>query len=972
MAQTVAKGTITLVVDERELEASLSFAPDPNGAEWTGEKLLRLAMDSRIGGLNQKRTEEIVGKFSRSRGPAVEQIAKGLAPEEPKSEEAEWAELTIPEELSDIVSAMLEDAPSPELYITKTEIIRTEKTVKKPAAFPFLPPKIEKIVVSEKRETKERVDVDLTVAKIGFARKDERIGLISPAKQGKVGKTIFGKPLQPLGEDNPFILGRGIVKSKNELLAAYDGVFRAGEHWAEIVPLESHVWSVEHSSDGITFFLNYTPGDARLPSPNPEEILAAAVKLGAPEASLVSSDDVAAMLADSAATGEPLFSRSLSLDRDASLELVVSPDGIRAVLNLRKGRGRGRPLDLKLLSAALKEAALKGVNFEQLKKDVLEFSKGSASDLLDYVLVEGKEPTRGKARSIALLVPALSEGKVEEILSRVLAHPALPALVPSLDEFAPSQATAIAYIKAGQKFAELSSGSIGQPGLDVRGKVIPGIPGNDPLIKTFENVELSKSGLTALVSGLLFASEHEGEWRFRAIPYKDATIEAGIAPDSLSAWLSLVAEEGLGAPLTAEAALEALSSKGVVFGFESGAVAEAVAAARAGQPVLKRVVARGREPVAAGSLRLTILVGSSSGSPLFSASRDTSRPIRVAKGDPILRIDKAVGGGEEGVDVRGVPIKAPASAAGGAVPTHDVSIIEEGGADGSLTYIAAVSGELIIGETSLSVRERLAIKGDIGPASGNVRFPGAVRVEGSVLNGFQLFAGGDASIGGSVEAALVSSDGAVSVGAGVKGQKRGTIRAKRTIDAAFTEQAVLLAVDDVRVKNSCILCNVKTNGKLLVMGEKGALIGGLCRARKGVEAAVLGSENGIKTEISFGQDYLVADLIEAEEREIEKLKALVVRTDKTMAGLGRAGADLDAIRQDKVKLLKLLEKRTHRIFDYREKFEEHIPSEIRVRGTVHPGVILESHNRFFEVRSKRTGVVFAFDPQSGRIVERPI
>jgi len=91
-----------------------------------------------------------------------------------------------------------------------------------------------------------------------------------------------------------------------------------------------------------------------------------------------------------------------------------------------------------------------------------------------------------------------------------------------------------------------------------------------------------------------------------------------------------------------------------------------------------------------------------------------------------------------------------------------------------------------------------------------------------------------------------------------------------------------------------------------------------------------------------------------------------------MADLEKAGAGLDHIRQDKVKMLRLLEKRTHRIFDLRERFEAHVESEVRVRGIVFPGVILESHNRFYEVRSKKAKVAFSFDQEQGRIIERPL
>ena len=48
MAQNAAKGDLTLTIEESELEATIRFVPDPDGADWTGEKLLRVFMDARI------------------------------------------------------------------------------------------------------------------------------------------------------------------------------------------------------------------------------------------------------------------------------------------------------------------------------------------------------------------------------------------------------------------------------------------------------------------------------------------------------------------------------------------------------------------------------------------------------------------------------------------------------------------------------------------------------------------------------------------------------------------------------------------------------------------------------------------------------------------------------------------------------------------------------------------------------------
>jgi uncharacterized protein (DUF342 family) len=984
MAQIIAKGDLALTIETGELEASLSFSPNPQGAEWNAEKVLRVLMDARIGGFNQKRAEELVQKFSREKAPLVEVVAVGQAPEPPQPELPEWCELAIPPELSEIVQSLAATTPPPALFKVRVETVKTEKTVKKAAALPFLPPKVEKVVVAERREKRERVFPDTTLLRTGYAKKGERLCILSVAKAGKAGKTIFGKPLQPSQEETAFFTGPNVVRNKNELLADADGVVRIGERWADVVPLLEHHWSVEVSPDGATFFLNYAPGDARLSAPTATQILARAAELGAAPEVLLDEGELVALLQEVVDSGEAIYSRSISKDRDAKVEVKVSPDKSKATLSIWKGRGRGRPLELAAVTAALKTSGVRGFRAEQLKKDVLEFYKGPVAELLDYLLVEGKAPGRGKDRELGFQTTFLAEAQATELRARLEAAPGLSQAAPSLGDFPLGAATKLAWVQFGQKVAELPPYSPGQSGKDVFGAILPGIPGNDPVIRVFENLDFSKDAITATAQGVLLVGQSEDATYLRVLRCRDASIEVLVAADASSASLNLVAEDGIGLPLTIEGILAALAAKGVIQGIEPYSIAEAVADARAGKPVLKCVVAKARAPKAAGGVKVEWLVHRASGArSTISADgradfKEQDTMTLVEAGQQILRIKRAGGAGEDGVDVLGRPIKPGADADVGKVPEHDASIREEAEADDSTLFVAATRGELVEAGHSLSIRERLAVKGDLGPETGNVRFPGFVQVSGAVLAGYSLFASGDIVVTGGVEAALVSSDGSIKIVEGVKGSRKGTVRARGSIEASFAEQALLLAVDDVRLKNACVLCNVKTNGRLVLSGEKGALIGGLCRARKGIDVNILGSVNYAKTEVSFGQDYLVADQIDAEEREIERLKALLLQADRAMAELDGSGANgaggdgLDRVRQDKVKLMKLLEKRTMRVFDLREKFEEHVASEVRVRGTVYPGVILESHSRFFEVRSKRTMVAFAFDPKVGRIVERPL
>ena len=983
MAQSSAKGDLALDVDEEELEASLTFNPGKDGAEWTAEKVMRVLMDARIGGFNQKRAEELVQRFGRAKGVVKEIVASGVPPELPQPESPEWSDSPIPPELAALASSVAAEAPPPILHKVVVETIKIEKTVKKPAALPFLAPKLEKIQVTERREKREQVFPDTTVLRTIWARRGERIGVLSQAKPGKAGKTLFGKPLMAAADEGAFHNGPGVLRNKNELMADWDGVARIGARWVDIVPLPQHTWSVAISPDGATWFLNYTPGDHRLPGPKAEDILAKARELGAVEDALISPGELAATLATAISNKDALFSWSLSKDRDAKTEVKVSPDGVKATLSIWKGRGRGKSLDLATVSAAIKASGVRGLKGEELKKDVLAFYKGKEAALIDYPLAEGRAPGRGKTRSFGLSVPLLPEEKAAELRKRISEQSGLAKALPSLSDFPIAEASKVAQVQLGQKIGDIPSLEGGQDGVDVFGKVVPGIQGNDPSIKTYENIDFGRDKLVATATGLLFADERDKTWRLRVLRFRDATIEVAVAPDFMSAAVTLVAEEGLGSPLSVENVLSALAGKDVKQGLEPYSIAEAVADARDGMPVLKRVVARGRPARPGGSVKVAWIITRASGA-LYKIhdgnradfkERDTM--TRVSAGDQLLTVQKAADTGEDGFDILGRPVKTNATSSGDSAPEHDQTIREETAQDGSVFFVAAVGGELVVENLTgagsrVSIREQFAVPGNVGPETGNVKFPGAVQVTGSVLAGFSLVAGGDVSIGGAVEASLLSSDGSVRIAEGIKGAHRGTIRAKLGIEAAFAEQALLLAVEDIRLKTGCVLCNVKTNGRLLVGAEKGSLIGGLCRARKGVDVAVLGSENFAKTEVSFGQDYLVADQIDAEEREIEKLKTLILQADRTMADLEKAGAGLDRIRQDKVKMLKLLEKRTIRVFNLRERFEAHIASEVRVRGTVFPGVILESHNRFFEVRSKKTKVVFSFDQQLGRIIEKPL
>jgi uncharacterized protein (DUF342 family) len=979
MAGTIVRGEIHLSVDLSGLEAHLVFKPVQDGPEWGADSLQKLIAEARLVGVPGKRPEEILQSFSKSKTTASEMLVLGQIPEQGAPESAEWTETTTPPEYQPFEPAAVAEAKPPALYRIRVDRIAKERIVKKTAALPFLPPKQEKVTEYEKVEVREPLAVDTRVLRTFWTSKGSLVARVYPAKPGKPGKDVYGKPVMPERfEDSNFALGKGLARDKGNIVAESSGFVRVGARWADLVPFQAGEYSIRLSADSATALLDYTPGDTRLPPPDAGVLLQEAVALGVQADTLLSVGETEAALLRATRSGQVLSGFSLSCDRDAVARVDVSADKLKATLTVVKGRGKGKPLELSMVSAALAGHKFKGVKIDKLKADVVAFYKGKQVELLDYPLVEGKDPVKGKDRELIFGVAFLPEDQVKDYLAVVSAAPGLSRAADNLAEFSLSAATRVALVDKGQEVARFSPPSTGQPGLDVYGEAIPSPPGNDPVIKAYGTLRILSDSLESEDDGLLLVAENEGATLARVLPYRDARVAVSVSDDGMNASVSVTRGYGLGRELSVDTAQGALKQAGVVNGVDIKELSAVLAEAREGRPVTGRIVAKGRMPVAAGGFRLNWIVRMASGAALTVRAdgsadyKNQDKSTIVVKGQPLLELLAIGVEGQDGVDVLGSTIPAPKDPSVSEPPTFDSSITEEKTEAGNRLLTAGMNGGLRFENNMLSIDPTQKIAGDIGPATGNVRFPGPVAVAGTVLAGYAVFAGGDVLITGSVEAALVSSDGSVKVTEGVKGARKGTIRARKSIEAAFAEQAQLLAVEDIVLKNSALMCNIKTNGKLTLQGDRGHLIGGVCRVRKGMEVQNLGSANSSRTQVSFGQDYLVKDAIEAEEQEIERTKSMILETDKKMREMESSGANLDAIRQNKLKLIKLLEKRSLRIFELREKFEEHFPGEIVVRGSIFAGVVIESHNRFHEVRQTKQKVVFSFDPQLGRVVERPL
>lgn len=974
------KADLSLEIDPAGLQASLALALNASAQEWTRALIVDYLRGKGIAsGIDGRAVEDALEWLAkRTEGTRSVVVARGTPPVPGVAAEIRWADREIPPELLEAAERLF--AAAPRVFSRRIEKERVEETVRKPAPLPFLPEREERSVTWKKKVVTEQVDVDPTVLARGFVRAGETLATVARARPGRAGRDVFGKPV-PAEKPEPreIYLGGPLQNRGEAVLAEAAGFFRGGKGWIELLPFTPSASRVYGGTDGTTCLLDYTPGSDGSPPPDPGCVLAQAVELGFPRDTLLPDGEIGRLLGEARRTGAPLQAVPLSLSRDAEIRTEIAQDRMAAWLSLLKGRGAGTPLTLEAIAAAIRRLRLRRMDAEQVRRAVLAFYRGPESALEKYLLAEGQKPTAGEDGSVRWQVKFLDPREAEIIREQSRARPQGLEKVPALDRLPLEAVQDMALVGKRAVVAKITPPAVGKPGMDVFGAALSGVRGREPKLELLGNLSRLGDEVVTRVEGLLERAQLDGVTVLRVRAHRDAEARVRLAEDRMTAWVSLFPPEGTGRPIEAEDVLSRLESQEITQGLDREALSAAILEARGGKAVCDVPVARGTPPTDSPDRSLVFKVQRASGSAVTISSTgqaDFKRQDRITlvQADALIAEVPPAVQACDGVDVTGRRL--PARQGKVTLPEAGRNVRLSEDADGAVRYYARVSGEVLFNGRTLQVAEVHTIEGDVGSVTGNVRFAGNVRVGGSVQSGYAVVSEGSITVGGTVEAALLSAAGEIVVSGGVKGGGRAVLRARTGIRCQFAEEATLLCIQDVRLERGSLRCRIKCNGSLSLTSERGHIIGGSVRARTGVSVMNLGSERGAATVVSFGQDYLVLDRIEAEERELRRLRERVAALDSEIRRLDRElisdKAQMDRAWRQKAQCLKLIESKQQRIFALRERFEAHHLATVTVRGTAFPGVVLESHGRVREIRAPLKGVVFHFNTEKGCIEHSPL
>jgi len=291
----------------------------------------------------------------------------------------------------------------------------------------------------------------------------------------------------------------------------------------------------------------------------------------------------------------------------------------------------------------------------------------------------------------------------------------------------------------------------------------------------------------------------------------------------------------------------------------------------------------------------------------------------------------------------------------------NVRMLESGKA-----IVAEKSGLVTLIDGKVVVLDVLNID-NVDSRVGNIYFDGTVVVRGNVLNGFKVEADGDVQVNGVVEGGYIENTGDVIIKKGIQGYNKLVIQTKGNLSAKFIENSIVSAKNNITaevIMHSQVSCKESIN----LIGKKGLIVGGVCRAGKEIKAKNVGSIMSTTTVLEVGLDPEVKDTYERLIKEIEELEDNLNKIEKSIVILERKAKTSGLDRDKQMIYEKLLRSREGLKTKHNELKDEQsiIEKEIKyvskgriiVTNIVYPGVKIVIGNSTMIVRNEMKNCLF--------------
>ncbi len=460
---------------------------------------------------------------------------------------------------------------------------------------------------------------------------------------------------------------------------------------------------------------------------------------------------------------------------------------------------------------------------------------------------------------------------------------------------------------------------------------------------------------------------------------RDATIRLEPSADEMQLRLTIQPAVGHGRAATMRDVAERMQALGVQHGILKSTVERCVAEAREGRAVSGEVVVRGRRPTAPkpGRVRLFGRPRREAEAVEIELDGQADRPVEreavwhCREGDVVLRIEPPIPG-RPGYTVFGR--KLPAAT----LESPTVTVGDNVEADGS-TFRAKTAGVILYERGRIEVRRMLVVTEDVTGQSAPIDFDGDVHVRASVRNHGRITASRDIRIDGSVEIARIeSTGGSITLKHGVAGQQQAVLRAAKSIEVGFAENATLFAGEDIRIGIGAMHSRLIAGQAIFLSRGRGQLVGGTAMAGSFLEAKQLGAPGGAWTEVLVGLPRKAMEWLGQLDGEIARLRTKQQEAadlaDKLQRSVGDPRKLKDAERQAYTQLRQFELVCDLRISAMLKKRDQVMTSTARAEGgrvdvleKLMPRVMIRLGDAELETDEQRKRCRIVYDPEQQRL-----
>lgn len=286
-------------------------------------------------------------------------------------------------------------------------------------------------------------------------------------------------------------------------------------------------------------------------------------------------------------------------------------------------------------------------------------------------------------------------------------------------------------------------------------------------------------------------------------------------------------------------------------------------------------------------------------------------------------------------------------------------------------YLAAREGKIELRDGGIDIQQVHEIHGDITLITGKVEFLGDVLVHGNVEAGVTIRAGRNIEIRGAVEAADLFAGGDITLCHGIQGGKKAKISAKGNIFADFIEHTVAMAGGSVQA-NAILNSRISADGKVVITGKKGAIIGGYTHAEKGIKATEIGNDVEVRTIVHAGctkEVYQRAQQLKKRNAEISRQIREVAEEISNYQKMKAKGQEIQEkvqpLEKTKAELMEEWESGRKEYHELESAITESQHAEIAVGGNVYRGTLISFG--VMQMPVEHTTCFMKYFPQGGMI-----